>query len=265
MSFHYQYLFLQTLYNNSQLSFDINESIQFDIQRITGLGIFIVNAIIAFLTFHISLNLLVTLNRSRLFLPLGIAVIIFSLVNLLLGQVFLIPLLVAVVFAIVVWLTGLYRELFTIRYRSFLYLFAGTVATAILGAWTIEHFEMIREQTMKVRYANQFLIENDHLAEFLLNETVSNISRDPFIRNNMSSPFFSKDQIKRKIRREFLSNYFDKYDVAIYLYNTASPVETASKSRPLTLRMAASSSSLQRGSGAHHSSWHARSRGMRWP
>ncbi|MEJ2003847.1 MAG: hypothetical protein P8X57_02535, partial [Cyclobacteriaceae bacterium] len=218
--FHYQYVFLQTLYHNSQLSFDINESLQFDILRITGFGVIILNAVISFLSFHILFRITqYILNGRPIYLPLLVGSLLFTAINLLLDQSFLLSLIIAVCYALVLYHTRLYRELKKIRYRTFLYLFVGIFFTSMLFTFTIHEFEKKRENNRKVRFANQFLIENDNLAEFLLNEAVQGISEDVFIQSRLSSPFMSKDVIRSKIRQVHLSNYFDKYDVNIHIYN----------------------------------------------
>ncbi len=220
LCFHYQYIFIQTLYHNSQLSFDINESLQFDILRITGFGVIILNAVISFLTFHILFIIIqAILGNRRFYFPLLAGALLFAAVNFIIGQSFVIPLIIAVIYAVILFYTGLFRELSGIRYRTFLYLFAGIFFTSLLFTFTIHEFENKREINRKIRFANQFLIENDNLAEFLLNEAVQDIAEDVFIQSRLSSPFMSKDVIRSKIRQVHLSNYFDKYDVKIHIYN----------------------------------------------
>ncbi|MCA6073620.1 sensor histidine kinase [Fulvivirga sedimenti] len=220
LSFHYQYLFLQTLYNNSQLSFDINHTIQFDTLRVVGFGVVILNAIISFISFHILISGLGRWLESRsIYISLILGLGIFALLNIAIGQPFLISLIVALLYTMVLWFSGLYKELLKVRYRTFLYLFTGIIATSILVTFTVHSFEQKREIDRKLRFANQFLIENDNLAEFLLDEAIHKIAEDVFIQSRLSSPFMSKDIIRSKIRQVYLSNYFDKYDVNIHLYN----------------------------------------------
>jgi two-component system, NtrC family, nitrogen regulation sensor histidine kinase NtrY len=43
----------------------------------------------------------------------------------------------------------------------------------------------------------------------------------------MANPFLSKSSIRQKIRQIYLNNYFDRYDIGIYLYNsTGDPLDT---------------------------------------
>ena len=122
---------------------------------------------------------------------------------------------------IILELTSLSSYLTRIRYKTFLYFFSGIIAMGVIGSVAIYRFENEREFESRQRFATQFLIENDNLAEFLLSEVNSKLKDDVFIQSRMASPFLSKDIIKSKIRQVYLSSYFDKYDVKIYLYNSS--------------------------------------------
>ncbi len=220
MALHFQYLFLQTIYNNSQISYDINQSLSFDILRLTGIAIFLVNAVTFFLGFHVLYKMLNTLfSGIRVYLVFAGGLLLFALINLLVGQSFLISIGVAVGYFLFIHLTVLPANTSRISYGTFMYVFTALVATSVLGSLTTHHFEHIEEREKKARFASQFLIENDLLAEYLLAEARENIQSDIFIQSRMSSPFMTKDIIRQKIRQVYLSNYFDKYDVQIYLYN----------------------------------------------
>ncbi len=220
MAFHFQYLFLQTIYDNSQISYDINKSIQFDALRITGMTIFLVNAVSFFLAFHVLYRLLTGLFSNRqIYMVFAGGMIIFSGVNLILGQTFLVVLGITVAYFLFIHLTRLPDTVSRISYGTFMYVFTALFATSLLGSLTTHHFEHQEEREKKARFASQFLIENDLLAEYLLAEARENVAKDIFIQSRMSSPFMSKDIIKSKIRQVYLSNYFDKYDIRISLFN----------------------------------------------
>lgn len=220
MTVHFQYLFLQTIYNNSQISYDINHSLQFDVLRLTGIAIFLVNVVTFFLLFHVLYSLLrVLFDDRRIYVVFFIAMIIFSLVNLIIGQRFLLVLGVASGYFIFIYLTGFVTTVSRITYGTFMYVFTALFATSVLGALSTHYFEHKEESAKKVKFASQFLIENDLLAEYLLSEARENIREDIFIQSRMASPFMPKEIIKSKIRQVYLSNYFDKYDVRINLYN----------------------------------------------
>ncbi len=217
---HFQYLFLQTIYNNSQISYDINQSLQFGILRTTGIAIFVINAVTFFLGFHVLYNLLILLfPGKKIYLVFGIAMVLFTGINLVVGQPFMIALGVTAAYFLFIHITSLPDSIDRISYGTFMYVFTAIFATAMLGSLTTHHFEHLDERDKKARFASQFLIENDLLGEYLLAEARENIHDDIFIQTRMSSPFIVKDAVKTKIRLVYLSNYFDKYDIRIYLFN----------------------------------------------
>ncbi len=220
---HIEYLLFQTIYHNSQLTFDINQSISFDPNRVVAFSVFLILGIIIFLVHHIFFKLITKTNPNwiKLCLLYLIGVVVFSATNLVLGQEFIVVVIIGVAWAVVLFLTKLPAYLSKIRYNTFLYFFSSIITISLIGAFAIFQFENEREYERKHKFVTQFLIENDNLAEYLLNEVNQKLEDDVFIQSTMASPFLSKNIIKSKIRQVYLSNYFDKYDVKIYLYNSS--------------------------------------------
>jgi len=220
---HIEYLLFQTIYHNSQLTFDINQSINFDPNRVVAFVVFLLLGIIIFLVHHIFFKVVAKINTDRLKLVLFylVGVVTFSVANLIIGQDFIVVVFIGVAWATILFLTKLPGYLSKIRYNTFLYFFSSIITISLIGAFAIFQFENEREYERKHKFVTQFLIENDNLAEYLLNEVNQKLEDDVFIQSTMASPFLSKNIIKSKIRQVYLSNYFDKYDVNIYLYNSS--------------------------------------------
>lgn len=223
LMFHVKYLVFQTLYHNSRVTFDINRSLEFDGNRIIVFVIFLVSMLSIFFIFHSAYEAVHRLfsRRRQLILVFGLGALVFSLINIFLQQVFWPALIVGSGVYFVLSVTKLPASMVTLKYTTFLYFFVYIIGGALLGAISIYQFENEREVERKKRFASQLLIENDNLGEYLLHEASGKIKRDLFIQSRMSSPFFSKEIVKEKIRQVYLSNYFDKYDIDIYLYNAA--------------------------------------------
>lgn len=214
------FLVFQTIYHNSQLTFDIKETIYFGTNRTVAFIIFILLSSSVFIAHHMLFSWLGKLTGKKQFLLYYLAgVVLFALINLLIDQDFEAALVVSIAYVCIVHFTRLFHYLSKIKYNTFLYIFFGIVASSVTAAWAIFEFENERKTDQKHKFATQFLIENDHLAEYLLSEINENLKSDAFIQSRMASPFFSKDIIRSKIRQVYLSNYFDKYDINIYLYN----------------------------------------------
>ncbi len=220
--FHWLYLIFQTIYHNSQVTFDINETIRFDFIRIVSFIIYLLFSFAVFLMAHMSFRIskqLLGQDQNLLICFIGSAVL-FTIINALIGQEFIPSLIVVTILFLVLVITQLPASMNRLKYATFLYFFSVLLATSIIGAWAIYNFENERVVDKKKKFAYQFLIENDHMAEFLLSEADEKIRNDLFIQSRMASPFLSKDIVESKIRQIYLNSYFDKYDVKISLFNS---------------------------------------------
>ncbi|MTI21260.1 HAMP domain-containing histidine kinase [Fulvivirga sp. RKSG066] len=219
---HIEYLAFQTIYHNSQITFDINQSINFELNRVVGFLIFIILSIAIFFVHHVLYKLFEKRNKRKrdFFTNYAVGAALFAIINLIIGQQFFEVLAISVGLTLTLYITALPNYLTKVRYNTFLYFFTIIIGTAILGAFAVFKFEKEREFERKQKFATQFLIDNDNLAEYLLSELNKKLEDDVFIQSTMASPFLSKSIIKSKIRQVLLSSYFDKYDVKIYLYNS---------------------------------------------
>ena len=95
-------------------------------------------------------------------------------------------------------------------------LLALTSATGALALYA--HFE--RQLLVdKQRLAGNLLIDNDFQGEFLLSEQMRKIAVDPFVRRALTAAFGNTDAVRERIARQYLSDYFDKYESSITLYD----------------------------------------------
>lgn len=95
-------------------------------------------------------------------------------------------------------------------------LVALTSATGALALYA--HFE---KQLLvdKQRLAGNLLIDNDFQGEFLLSEQMRKIAVDPFVRRSLTAAFGNPEAVRERIARQYLSDYFDKYESSITLYD----------------------------------------------
>ena len=95
-------------------------------------------------------------------------------------------------------------------------LLALTSATGALALYA--HFE---KQLLvdKQRLAGNLLIDNDFQGEYLLSEQMRKIAVDPFVRRALTAAFSNPDAVRERIARQYLSDYFDKYESRITLYD----------------------------------------------
>lgn len=116
----------------------------------------------------------------------------------------------------------LFRNISQLGLETFLTFFFTCLITACIAG--ISTFQTGNNQLIqsKLRFATQNLIEKDIMTEFFLGEIFSKIYTDLFIQNRIEDPFLSKELIETKIRKIYLTNYFDQFDVQVRIFSAGS-------------------------------------------
>ncbi len=223
----FPFVVTQTIYNNSNITLSISQTVHFDWLRITALATVLLAWLSAFLFMHVFIRLLM---QSRSFILLVISITLGSAVfigiNRLSGQPYFWSFFSAVVYLVSCIVFSLYRSLQKFRYTTFAYFFVAVVCLALNGMWAIRYFEQERMVENQIGFASNFLGERDYFGEYLLNEARDRISSDALIRSRMTNPFMRKESIEQKIREMSLSGYFNQYNINVSLYNaTGGPLD----------------------------------------
>ncbi|MEX2568731.1 MAG: ATP-binding protein [Cyclobacteriaceae bacterium] len=113
----------------------------------------------------------------------------------------------------------LYYNLFKLGFNTFLTFFFACLVGAVITGSASYHHTRDSEIRSKEKFANYLLVENDLMTEFLLNDIISKIKEDIFIRNRIADPLFSKEPIERKVKRIYLNNHFDQFSQKVLIYN----------------------------------------------
>lgn len=220
---YFHYYCLKTIYFNSQLTLDITKSIDFSGLKILSLGVIAINTATFFLVMHILCRTIYSLlGRRKVFIPFGIGLLITLGIDYFTSAPFYILIIINIVYVMLIYLLNMPKHLIRVSYTTFLYLFWGALASAVIAAFAISATEQITTTSNKQKFANQILIDNDVLGEFLLSEASEKIKQDMFILSRWLTPtiFSPNDIVKEKIKRVYLSRYLDKYDKDIYLFNS---------------------------------------------
>lgn len=211
------------LMTNSQWALDVSSIPSFDwFKGISFFMLFLWGAVYVLVSLTL-FSLLLEINRRKKFyykwialigLPIGGVLFVFSIWG---GVVWLIHL----VFLITIIRLELFKNAFKLGLDTFLTFFFACLVTAIIGG--ISTFQTEKSQLIqsKTRFANQNLIENDVMTEFFLGEIFTRIKSDLFIQNRIADPLFSKEPIETKIRRIYLDNYFDQFEVQVRIFSAS--------------------------------------------
>lgn len=213
---------LKNLYFNSQWDYDITEKINFTMFEFFYMFIFVLLTCLFFLFNRVIFRVVFKLNsheQKESVVSFFIAGVIVLLINKFFLKENNIIFLINTIYVTAIYYQGLFINFHRFRYGAYVYLIATAITSAGIGSVAILENSDHREQLEKERFADQLILHHDYQGEFLLGEVGKQIEQDAFIKDVILKPFASKTRIFQKIRRSYLSNYFDKYEVNVLLYD----------------------------------------------
>ncbi len=218
----YPFFQLRSIYNNSQVSVDISQSLQFDWIRITTYVIIILVSLSTFLLYHTIARYFLRYQQSvkqfalHVLIGLVLYVLLSFFSNMPLANLALVNILI---------ISGLRhfdfnRFLNSATYKRFIYLvlFFGIISAA--NGYFIYKLELQIKIENTQNLLKKKLAKADPFAEFLVSTALADLSSDPFIVTRMASPFLSKNAVISKIEQVFLNSYLNKYKQSILLFDS---------------------------------------------
>jgi signal transduction histidine kinase len=220
-AFLFPYLFVESIFHDSKIVFDLSENVTFDGLRLLAIAAVGLGCLGAFFIIHVLVRWAMSLCATRLqFLSsLFFAAAIFLVYSLFSEHSYWATITLGLIYFYLLFFTNYFSNIPSFGFRSFSYLLLPILLFSILIALANWHFSEERKTKAMTRFANS-AIERDVLGEYLLNEMVQNISNDPFIQSSMSNPLLSKHFVRDKIREKYLKSYFDRYHCRIALFKT---------------------------------------------
>ncbi len=215
-------LTLASLYQNSQQNYDVTYSFEWSRVEFVYILIFLILSFTYFSVVHVTTRFFLKIIKNRfphalLIQCFALALVMVSYVLLNVGSYF-IPLIHFSYVAII----GIFRLPGTLRkftQPAYLYIVICAFFCASYASLLISTSSREKQNLAKKNFAEGMLTEYDLLGEYLLVDARSNIEEDNFIKNLLLNPLSSKDLVVQKIKRVYLSNYFDKYDVHVYIFD----------------------------------------------
>ncbi|MBD2714828.1 HAMP domain-containing histidine kinase [Microvirga sp. STR05] len=217
--------FYSNSFNNSQIILDITQDIS-----VSGFKLLLCLAIVLHTGSYLvgfymlaqlfSAAVLPETKRGSIF-GLGLSALLFLPIGIALGQVHVLLVGITLWFLLLLRLMGLRRVAAVVPYQVYLFIFLMLGISSAVGALALfEHFDrqlVINKQTL----AGNLLVDNDLQGEFLLTERTREMAADPLIRTLLASPFASSEVVRQKIVKHYLRDYFDKYEIAVSLFDPA--------------------------------------------
>lgn len=228
-SFLFPHLFVESIFHDSAIPFDIASSAKFDGTRIAALVAFILGCLSSFFFVHSFFRIVKSLLKGRdLAMCLLFSALIFVVYFLFSELNYWPTLIIGMAFFSLLTFSTYFKSVARMGYRAFPYLLVAIMAYALQGAWGVRRFSEEKKLRAMFRSATN-LVSNDVMGEYLLNKASQKISNDLFLLASVESPLLSKSLARQKIKQVYLSEYLDRYAVAISLYHAdGSPADAES-------------------------------------
>jgi two-component system, NtrC family, nitrogen regulation sensor histidine kinase NtrY len=219
------YSTMHTMFEHAQLVSDITVNIDLSFLRFAEYIIFILLFITFFLFNHILYRIFINLNDKSNYKTLILYFLAGNSVFLIYcfassPSLMLLTVVYFIYFFILIYLR-LPRTLGELKFLTYIYFLNTAFVFSFISAFAIYEVNKKISFIEKQKFASQLRTDNDALGEYLLNEASRQISKDIFIQKRLQDPFVDKDIIEQKIRRIFLGNYFDKYNVNVQVFDAA--------------------------------------------
>ncbi len=214
------------IYHNSPLALDISQTLDITKYKVVILGtIFMYTASLCVFTYMLASVVAVLLIKEYRMWPfqlLSAVTAVFLVAVVVFEAGYLISvILTGVLFWLAVIVSAQNRSEMSLPYRVYLFIFLVIGVSSFAGAMALyTHYqEEIRDY--KQNFASSLLQGNDVLAEHMLQEDVAKkIATDALIKIKMMGPYVDATFIKRKISRQYLRDYFDKYETSVMLFDS---------------------------------------------
>jgi len=208
---------------NSQWALDIQNFPAMDwFQFISYLILFLWGALYVLITIALC-SLLASMSRDWIQFVKWVGIIGFPVLGVLLFFQFWAAMawVVHLIFFTIIFRYQLYKNVFKLGLDTFYTFFFAAIITSVVCGLSTRNTKQDQLLESKDRFTDQNLIENDVITEYFLDEVMQRIKGDLFIQNRLADPLLAKEPIETKIRKIYLDNYFDQFEVVISIYSSS--------------------------------------------
>lgn len=195
---------------NSQITLDVGESIQFTFLRIVAYMCILIVAVAYFIFLFFLQQYLI--RHNKLLYAVGVSILV-GIVLLFLNYLLAIPTFVHGLLLLISLKMNWNGSLRDFNYSSLLYILLIAVSVGGICSFIAYKYWERSELESKKKFANYLLIKRDVLGEYYLDQSLKKLARDTSLQQIASEG--SKAQLLAKIEQEFISPYFNKYDLEI--------------------------------------------------
>ncbi len=222
LSFLFPYLFVESIYHNSAISLELTDSLMFDGHRISAFISLLFGCISAYLFIHIFLRLALFIQKKssiKFSIPLlfgAVAFLIFFIGN---EKEYWIALGIGFIFLPIAYLSKATNQHKSKSFKTYVYLLLMIIAFSIECSLGVYKFNQEKKIESQFKFGNNYLVDQDILAEFLLHESAIAIAKDKDIKIGLVGEEISLKLIQKRIEQLYLNSYFERYEVSIAVFN----------------------------------------------
>lgn len=209
-------LFVESIFHDSSLLFDINASSVFDSLRIAVLAAFVLGCLSSFFVIHVIFKVFKNTFPVRYFgLIVCVAAGLFILYFITSGLSYWPTLIMGTIFFLFLYYSNYFDLVSLISYRAFPLILVIISCYAFQASWATWQFSEEKKWKAMFRGASNS-VANDVLAEYLLSQAVIKIKYDSSVTKINALDFFLKK--KQRIISVLSNEYLDRYETNVQLY-----------------------------------------------
>ncbi|HEY4651411.1 MAG TPA: HAMP domain-containing sensor histidine kinase [Pontibacter sp.] len=215
--------FYDGIYHNSPLILDINQSLEFTRYKIILYSVMLLHTMALCCFAYMLSSAVIVLLKGNLGWTYKLLLVLFAalLLAAIFGPVQFWSLIVnGTLFWLVILLSAQYKNMVSSAFRSYLFVFLVIMMSALTGAFALYRHYQGQVRQYKQAFASSIIQANDVVGEYFLDEVAVRIASDPLIRSKMQGPYVDAAFIKRKITKQYLPEYFDKYETSVLLFDS---------------------------------------------
>lgn len=213
---------LEKIQGEYTISFDLTQSLSFEISQILFLLTFLLFSIYYFL-FVQSISRLLLIFRlqknSEKILILILSIALYAFIGYFSATFSGTALLVHALLMGLVYALHLPKKLFPFKYISSIYLFLVAIACATIGAWVIYEHHQRSELNQKTQFSIRFLEDSDKITENQLIDILRKLKKDQQLSQEQEKDSTLLPLISY-VEREYIANYFSQYQSDIFVFDS---------------------------------------------
>jgi len=216
---------LKTFFQHSKLNLDITQGANLVSLLWFAYLIFALSALAYFFITHILSRLFISFYKNTawvivLLVLLGSSLTYLTIIFFIDDYNYAIWAVVAnTLYWILLLLMNFPKYIWSFKYLSSIYFFAGAVLCASVGSWGIYRFGEDKRNEEQSAFGALLLEERDALAEMTLRDAIPLIKKDKLIKMTFKNPSFLRKVAQEAINKQYLGSYFDKYEIETYFFD----------------------------------------------